>query len=134
MTTFVRLEVGGERYALPVEHVREVGELGDVTPLPRSGAHTLGVVNVRGHIVPVFDLGSLIGSGQGASGRRLVVATVDDGHVGFAVDDIVSVGELLDVEPESGGILLGTANVAGRLVGILDLAALLDRAQDRVAA
>ena len=128
MNTYVRLEVGGERYALPVETVREVADLGDVTPLPRSGADTLGVVNVRGHIVPVFDLASLIGATGRGSGQRLVVACVDEGHAGFAVDEIVSVGELADVEPESGGVLLGTANLAGRLVGVLDVAALIQRA------
>ena len=133
MTAYVRLEVGGERYALPVEHVREVGPLGEVTPLPRSSAETLGIVNVRGHIVPVFDLGSLIGAGQASRAERLVVASVDGGQIGFAVDEIVAVGELPELEPETGGLLLGTTNLAGRLVGVLDVPALVARAGRRAA-
>jgi purine-binding chemotaxis protein CheW len=132
--TYVRLEVGGERYALPVEHVREVGSLGDVTPLPRSGPYTLGVVNVRGNIVAVFDLGSLLGVARAGSAANVVVAELDEGLVGFAVDEVTGVGELADVLPEVGGLLIGTANVAGRLVGILDLTALVEHASARQAA
>lgn len=45
-----------ERYALETRHVREVYPLKDLTPLPCTPPFVLGIVNVRGRIVPVFDL------------------------------------------------------------------------------
>ena len=45
-----------ERYAVEIRHVSEVYPLKDLTPLPGTPAFVLGVVNVRGRILPVVDL------------------------------------------------------------------------------
>lgn len=45
-----------ERYALETRHVGQVYPLKDLTPLPCTPPFVLGIVNVRGRIVPVFDL------------------------------------------------------------------------------
>lgn len=45
-----------ERYAVEIRHVNEVYPLKDLTPLPGTPAFVLGVVNVRGRILPVVDL------------------------------------------------------------------------------
>jgi purine-binding chemotaxis protein CheW len=45
-----------ERYAIETRYVREVYPLKDLTPLPCTPPFVLGIVNVRGRIVPVFDL------------------------------------------------------------------------------
>jgi purine-binding chemotaxis protein CheW len=45
-----------ERYALETRCVREVSPLKDLTPLPCTPPFVLGIVNVRGRIVPVVDL------------------------------------------------------------------------------
>ena len=45
-----------ERYAVETSYVREVYPLKDLTPLPCTPPFVLGVVNVRGHILPVLDL------------------------------------------------------------------------------
>lgn len=45
-----------ERYAVETRHVREVYPLKDLTPLPGTPGFFRGLVNVRGHIVPVVDL------------------------------------------------------------------------------
>ena len=45
-----------ERYAIASEYVREVCPLEDLTPLPCTPAFVLGIVNLRGEILPVIDL------------------------------------------------------------------------------
>jgi purine-binding chemotaxis protein CheW len=45
-----------ERYALESRHVQEVLPLRDLTPLPGTPPFILGIVNVRGRILPVLDL------------------------------------------------------------------------------
>src|SRR6202521_3590555 len=45
-----------ERYAIETRYVREVYPLKDLTPLACTPPFVLGIVNVRGRIVPVFDL------------------------------------------------------------------------------
>ena len=48
--------LGEERFAVETRHVREVYPLKDLTPLPGTPSFVVGIVNVRGHILPVFDL------------------------------------------------------------------------------
>jgi purine-binding chemotaxis protein CheW len=57
-TSLELLEFGlaEERYALEYRWVEEVCPLKDLTPLPRTPPFVRGIVNVRGRILPVFDL------------------------------------------------------------------------------
>ena len=52
----VQVRVGSERYALPVAHVLEVGEMRTLTAAPGASRATLGVCNLRGDLLAVFDL------------------------------------------------------------------------------
>jgi len=62
-TLFELLEfrLAQERYAVETRYVREVYPLKDLTPLPCTPPFVLGVVNVRGHILPVLDLKKFFG-------------------------------------------------------------------------
>jgi len=57
-TTLELLEfrLGSERYALETRHVQDVHPLRELTPLPGTPPFVLGIVNVRGRILPVLDL------------------------------------------------------------------------------
>ena len=55
----VQVRVGSELYALPVAHVLEVGEIGILTVAPGASRATLGVCNLRGDLLPVFDLATV---------------------------------------------------------------------------
>ena len=61
MRVYVRLRVAAETYAMPVEHVLEVAEIGLVRAVPRARPEMLGVWNLRGQILPVVDLAQLLG-------------------------------------------------------------------------
>ena len=52
----LEFRLAGERYAVETRYVREVHPLKDLTPLPGTPPFVLGIVNVRGRIVPVLDL------------------------------------------------------------------------------
>lgn len=52
----LEFQLASERYAVETSFVREVLPLRDLTPLPCTPPHLLGIVNVRGRILPVFDI------------------------------------------------------------------------------
>ena len=54
--SFVVFELGGERYALEVTRVREVLDLGNLTRVPGGSPSLCGLYNLRGHVVPVWNL------------------------------------------------------------------------------
>jgi len=56
MLELLEFRLASERYALESRHVEEVHPLRDLTPLPCTPPFILGIVNVRGRILPVIDL------------------------------------------------------------------------------
>jgi purine-binding chemotaxis protein CheW len=122
VSVYVRVRVGAEAYAVPVEHVLEVAELGPVTPMPGAPTEVLGVSNRRGQIVPVIDLGFVFGIGRTDGPRRLLVAEEQGRRAGFAIHQVDDVGALSDdFEETDSNLLLGSALVDGQLVGIVDV-------------
>lgn len=90
VATALTLRVRGEHYALPIEALAVVQQGTPVIPVPCVPAYVAGVANVRGHVIAVLDLGTLLdvpGSSDAAS--TLVVASA---HGGIAHQGGVTVG------------------------------------------
>jgi purine-binding chemotaxis protein CheW len=125
----VWVRVGGEHYALPVDAVLEVAVYGEVAPVPGAPATVLGVLNLRGNVLPVLDLASAFGLEHGGP-RRIVVVEQDGRRAGLAVDSVVGVEELpAPAEEVESPHLLGAALKEGTLIGIVDVASVLDATQ-----
>ena len=123
----VRVRAGGEQYALPVEAVTEVDELGDVTPVPGAPAEVAGVRNLRGQVIPVIDLAAMLELGTEARQERIVVAEHGDRRAALAVEQVEGVEELPEAsQAAASDYLTGAALVHGELVGILRVEAMLD--------
>jgi purine-binding chemotaxis protein CheW len=56
MLELLEFRLASERYALETRHVQEVHPLRELTPLPCTPPFILGIVNVRGRMLPVVDL------------------------------------------------------------------------------
>jgi purine-binding chemotaxis protein CheW len=86
-------EVGGHTYALDVSQVREVVRWQPVTPLPNAPALIEGVIDLRGAVIPVVDLGRALGGAPVAQGARarIAVTEVEGLVMGLAVDAAIEV-------------------------------------------
>jgi len=69
--------VGDTLCALPIHHVREILQVARLTPLPRLPAVIRGVMNLRGAVVPVIDLGARLHARATVPGRRSCIVVVD---------------------------------------------------------
>ena len=122
MSTYVRLRVAAEAYAIPVAHVREIADVGDVTPVPGLRPEVLGVCNLRGQILPVIDLAMLLGVPRPGASARLLVAEAGGLAAGLAIDEVSGVGDLTDPTDEADSDLLSGALLdGGDLVGVIDV-------------
>lgn len=127
MTAYVRFRVAEEAYAVSVLNVLEVAGLGEVTPVPGAPVQILGVLNLRGKILPVIDLAALLGAQRGRPAWRLLVAESEGRQAGLAIDDVTEVGELGDLAGEAeSALLLGTLLDDGELLGVLNMPAVMD--------
>jgi purine-binding chemotaxis protein CheW len=127
VSSYVRLRVSAETYAIPVENVIEVADLGPVTPVPGARPELLGIRNMRGQILPVVHLARLLGIGRNAPPGRLLVAEAAGHRAGLAVDEVSGICELGDPADETDSDLLaGAALSEGDLIGIIDVPRLFD--------
>ncbi|HEV8368588.1 MAG TPA: chemotaxis protein CheW [Pyrinomonadaceae bacterium] len=87
-----------ERYALESAYVQEVQPLKDLAPLPCTPSFVVGIVNVRGRIVPVLDLKTFLELPvKGLTDlHRIILVRGDDFEVGVLADVIVGVRSIPD--------------------------------------
>jgi len=127
---------GGE-YAFEVSDALEVLRPRSLTTVPRTPDFVMGIMSVRGEMVPVLDLRKRlrIGSCGELADSRVVVASVDEIKAGFVVDRLAGVeevskklvrppGKLTPALPD--GFLKGVIKVKKRVVRLLDIENLLD--------
>ncbi|GAB1363105.1 chemotaxis protein CheW [Rhodobacter sp.] len=76
--------------------MREIRRWTAVTPLPHAPKEVLGVMNLRGSVIPIYDLSARFGLGATAESPRnvVVVAMIENQTVGLLVE---SVSEILSV-------------------------------------
>jgi purine-binding chemotaxis protein CheW len=89
-------QVGGERYAVRIEHVDHVLEARGLASLPGAPRHVLGALVSRSRIVPVLDLRQLLGlEGGGMSDLgKVVVVEVGEESFGLAAEGVEGRKEL----------------------------------------
>jgi chemotaxis signal transduction protein len=109
---------------------REVVSLPVVTALPTAPASVLGVCNVRGEIIPVFDTGVLLGLGAVGSFGAVAIIETALGPAGLAMTDIGESVELGDVvgATETPGTT-GVFAIGDGLAVLVDVEALLSPAR-----
>lgn len=133
---YLTFMLGREEYGLPVLKVREIIKVMDITHVPQVAAHVLGVINLRGKVIPVIDLRRKFGFEVQEHTERtcIIVAevaltqdTVMMGVVVDAVSEVVNVTAAeIDGAPDFGGqnqtdYILGLAKVKGSVKILLDL-------------
>ncbi len=132
---FVTFAIGKEEYAVDIMQVREIQAWSEVTVLPNQPDYMRGVLNLRGIIVPIFDLRSRFAQGKtdATNIHVVVIIAVGDRIIGILVDrvsDILTVDsdEIRPVpdldDQENGDHIIGLVTAKERMVALLDTASL----------
>jgi len=134
---FLTFTLGNEEYGVPVLKVREIIKVMDITQVPQVPDYVLGVINLRGKVIPVIDLRRKFGFPATEHTERTCIIVVDVdlasmrvmmGVVVDSVQEVLNVSESeIEETPEFGGrattaaYLLGLAKVKDSVKILLDL-------------
>jgi purine-binding chemotaxis protein CheW len=124
--------LAGEEYGVDILSVREIRGWSRVTRIPQTPEHLLGVLNLRGAIVPIMDLRLRFGLERESYGDSTVViiVAVAERLFGIVVD---AVSDVVDIDPDAikpvpdmGAVvdtryLKGLATHVERMVMLLDV-------------
>lgn len=144
MRELVSFRLGDELYAIDIQSVREIRGWSPATPLPGSEPFMRGVVNLRGTVLPIMDLGQRLGApASEPSVRHAVIVIEHDARVmGLLVD---AVSDIISIEPDSlqsapntgaGGasrLLEGLITGKDGMTSVLDLAWLMPESEAEAA-
>ncbi|QDO98432.1 chemotaxis protein CheW [Ferrovibrio terrae] len=125
------VNVSDQAYALPLLQIQEIRGWSPVNPLPDTDAACLGVLNLRGHVLPVFDARMILGKPAAEPKPQdvIVVAMLDGKPLGLLVDSVSDIVEIAagnisradQGETWSSGLVEGIATVGEQLVPVLAL-------------
>lgn len=122
----VILPVGVDTYAVTADMVREVVSAPRPTRVPTVASELVGAINLRGDVVPMFDLAVLLGIGTVVDPPFAVVVATSSGPAGLLVSGLPSVvllGEEIATAELTGA--LGVHAIDGGVAVLVDVEALL---------
>ena len=136
--------IADQDYALDIMSVREIRGWTRTTPLPHAPAYMKGVINLRGTVLPVMDLGVRLGLPAREQTERNVIIVVhhEDAMTGLLVDavsDIVTLSaDDLQPPPDIGpggqpAVVRDLSLIDDKMIRILDLPATIEIAESAAA-
>ncbi|MBJ3784006.1 chemotaxis protein CheW [Devosia sediminis] len=129
---FITFSCAGQDFGIDIMAMREIRNWSPVTPLPAQKPDVLGVIDIRGRVVPIHDLALRIGCSAEPRAQHesqvILVLKVAGHDMGLLVD---SVSDIIEVKPEdmlavpqiagsAARFLAGIARQGDNLVAILD--------------
>ena len=119
--TLVTFSLNSQTFGLWLEDMVEAVRAVAITPLARAPAAVEGIINVRGEVVPVFDLRTRFGLPPAPvrPADHLLIARAGDRKVAFRVDYVLG---LREVSPDEIQEIQSLVQVAGGIAGVAKLA------------
>src|SRR3990172_5761376 len=128
----VCFKIGNEEYGCNILQVQEILKLPKVTKLPRSKPYIMGVIDLRGKVLPIVDLSRRFGidTSKSSERKRAIVVNIGGKKVGLGIDSVSHVIKVNsnDIEEPpavvkgiSGKYIVGIAKVGDGFVVVLDI-------------
>jgi len=129
---FATFYVGGALCGIDILNIQEINKNFEITKVPQASDYVEGILNLRGKIVTIIDLGKKLGLepvNKDKDNRNIIVNS-DDEHIGLLVDSIsdVVLAQKSDIElaPSNiggakGKFFQGVLKTETQLIGILDI-------------
>lgn len=129
---FSTFYVGGALCGINILNIQEINKHFEITKVPQASDDIEGILNLRGRIVTIIDLGKKLGLAPVNKNKdnRNIIVNSEDEHIGLLVDTIsdVAIAKKDDIEPAPsniGGVkgkyFQGVLKTEKQLIGILDI-------------
>lgn len=113
----VVFHLAGQRYAFPIEKVQEIQQIVAFSEVPAAGAGIVGMVDLRGTVIPALDLRRVLGlaTAEYTLETPMIICRTSEGLAAVIVDEV---DDVIEIEPELLQEQLPTPVAAGRISGV----------------
>lgn len=121
---------GNEDYAIPVEHVVSIEKLEQVNPIPHLPNYFLGLMKIRGELVPIVDFEQILYGRSASSDEqvRVIVLQTEEMFIGLLVLEAKEILDIADEDLKQIGLVnysktqyfSSVANLENRVITIID--------------
>lgn len=134
----VIFKLNSEEFGFDIMNVNEIIKMQPLTTMPDSLAYVLGVTNIRGKVIPILSLKTLLSMPEKEDDEktRIIVLSLDDKMYGFRVDEVseiirieedqIELKEALGTDQEE-SVISGIAKVEDRLIKLVDFKKILGK-------
>jgi purine-binding chemotaxis protein CheW len=145
LNEYVTAYVGGQLFGLPIRRVQDVFIPDRLTRVPLAPPEIAGVLNLRGRIVTLINLGFRLGLERRDNGAPAMAIGVEfrGEHYGLLIDSVGEVMKLdgallernpINLDPKLAGVSTGVFRLDGQLLLVIDVDRILDISTSAVAA
>lgn len=121
---------GNEDYAIPVEHVVSIEKLEQVNPIPHLPNYFLGLMKIRGELVPIVDFEQILYGRSASSDEqvRVIVLQTEEMFIGLLVLEAKEILDIANEDLKQIGLVnysktqyfSSVANLENRVITIID--------------
>ena len=131
-TQYIKVKMGDEMFGVDIKHIDNIVRMQSITRVPKVPAYIKGVINLRGEVIPVFNLRLKMGMEEVEETKkfRIIILKLDGNYVGLIVDEVREVITLQndlvekvyrDPSDPTQNFLLGVGKDGDNLISLLDV-------------
>lgn len=136
VTQYICVKLGSEQYGIDIQYVETIGRLQKITRVPKAQPYFLGVINVRGEVIPVMSLRRRMNleNDTFTNKTRIIILKIEHVSVGVVVDEVREVVNLKenDIEKvshsakdEKNSFINGVGKYDDQLISLFDIYAII---------
>lgn len=134
---YIVVKLGGEQYGIDIAHIDNIVRMSRITRVPKSQPYYVGVINLRGEVVPIMSLRRRFGLDNdeyGAPTRIIIIRLEDMSMIGFVVDEVREVVNIdtrtiekpaFKLDEKKADYLAGIGKNGDSLISLLDIKAVI---------
>jgi len=139
---YIVVKLGDEKYGIDISNVDNIVRMQRITRVPKSQPQYIGVINLRGEVVPIMSLRKRFGLEKDEytnSTRIIIIRMEDQSMIGFVVDEVHEVVNLdprtiekpaFKLDEENAAFLTGIGKQGEELISLLDIVAVVEEKKE----
>lgn len=139
---YIVVKLGDEKYGIDISNVDNIVRMQRITRVPKSQTYYVGVINLRGEVVPIMSLRRRFGLEDdvyGSATRIIIIRLADQSMIGFVVDEVQEVVNLdastiekpaFKLDEENASFLAGIGKEGDELISLLDIVSVVEEKKE----